>query len=232
MSLVKKFILNTCSLFLEYNTIFTLDFEENSAPILPKGNDKKVKKSLNFNDGSSNGSRPNSSMSGHATPSCGSRPNSRMSGHTAAIPDEAGRKRMQDEVFGSLSDDEELCGKGKRSFILIVEVVIKNKPNCFNLMVGSNPPKKSRSDSLLLDDSATQTIPEIYEEPRAFCTSIRPKRYVFRLVPEEPHQCVTTHTGQKLFIRLKTEELLKQTVTIHSLCNILCQIVISQFIYV
>jgi hypothetical protein len=36
-----------------------------------------------------------------------------MAGHATLTSDEAGRKRMQDEVFGSLSDDEELCGKGK-----------------------------------------------------------------------------------------------------------------------
>lgn len=70
-----------------------------------------MKKSLNFHDG--NGSRSNSSLSGHAAPDIGSRSNSSMSGHAAPLSDEAGRKRMQDEVFGSLSDDEELCGKGK-----------------------------------------------------------------------------------------------------------------------
>jgi hypothetical protein len=88
---------------------------------------------------------------------------------------------------------------------------LKNNPQLFNLTTGSNPSKKSRNDDILFDRPVTHTTPECYEEPRAF-RAPRPKRYVFRLVPAEPHQCVTTHTGQKLFIRLKTEESLKQTV--------------------
>ncbi len=73
-----------------------LDFEENEAPILPKKHDFKVKKSLNFDDGASASRSSASSLSGR-TPT----------------PDETGRKRLQDEVFGSLSDDEDLCGKGE-----------------------------------------------------------------------------------------------------------------------
>jgi len=62
---------------------------------MPKANDYKVKKSLNFNDAASQiGSRSNSSF-----------------GNRVSTPDEA-RKRQQDEMFGSLSDDEELCSKG------------------------------------------------------------------------------------------------------------------------
>lgn len=78
--------------------LFKLDFEENQAPILPKGHDYKVKKSLNFDDEASHSSRPNSSLSGQT-----------------ALPDDAGRKRLQDEVFGSLSDDDDLCGKSRNT---------------------------------------------------------------------------------------------------------------------
>lgn len=81
-----------------------------------------MKKSLNFNDGSNDSSRPNSSMSGHAVASSGSRSNSRMAGYATLTSDEAGRKRMQDEVFGSLSDDEELCGKGKIWCLYLITV--------------------------------------------------------------------------------------------------------------
>jgi len=57
----------------------------------------KVKKSLKFGDADSNhGSRASSSMSGHNTPTL----------------DDATRKRQQDDVFGSLSDDEDLSGRG------------------------------------------------------------------------------------------------------------------------
>ena len=68
--------------------------------MLPKKHDFKVKKSLNFDDGA-----------------CGSRSASSLSGRTPT-PDEAGRKRLQDEVFGSMSDDEELCGKGQFSKLI------------------------------------------------------------------------------------------------------------------
>lgn len=94
------------------------------------------------------------------------------------------------------------------------------KINCFNSMKGSNPSKKSRNDDILLDKCTTYTIPDMYEEPRAY-RAPRPKRYVFRLVPEEPHQCVTTHTGQKLFIRLKSEESLRQRVSFHFLHHVM-----------
>lgn len=63
---------------------------------MPKGHDVKVKKSLNFNEDTNHDSRSSSSMSGR----------------NSATGD-VGRKRLQDEVFGSLSDDEELCGKSK-----------------------------------------------------------------------------------------------------------------------
>ena len=58
----------------------------------------KIKKSLNFDkpsveDGSSNSSFPEP-------------------GNPA---EEASRKRQQDEMFGSLSDDEELCGKSNQT---------------------------------------------------------------------------------------------------------------------
>lgn len=71
------------------------DFDEDKAPIMPKGHDIKIKKSLKFDDNGSVGSRSGSSLAGR-TPT----------------PDETARKRQQDEVFGSLSDDEELCSKG------------------------------------------------------------------------------------------------------------------------
>ena len=62
---------------------------------MPKANDYKVKKSLNFNDAASpGGSRSNSSLA-----------------NRVSTPDEA-RKRQQEEMFGSLSDDEDLCSKG------------------------------------------------------------------------------------------------------------------------
>lgn len=62
---------------------------------MPKANDYKVKKSLNFNDATiQGGSHSNSSLA-----------------HRVSTPEEA-RKRQQDEMFGSLSDDEDLCSKG------------------------------------------------------------------------------------------------------------------------
>lgn len=71
-----------------------LDFDDDKAPILPKGHDMKVKKSLNFNDAASIDSSSNSSFP-----------------DKVSALDESARKRQQDEVFGSLSDDDELSGK-------------------------------------------------------------------------------------------------------------------------
>lgn len=152
----------------EFELMNEFDFEENAAPILPKGNENKVKKSLNFNNATSSGSRPSSSLSDQL-----------------ATSNETGRKRMQDEMFGSLSDDDELCGKS------------------------SNPLKKARNDEIVLDDQSCDSLTESCGEPVAVRVP-RPKRYVFRLVPEEPHQSITTHTGQKLFIRLKADESIRQ----------------------
>ena len=62
---------------------------------MPKGQaDFKVKKSLNFEEPRNHNSRPNSSQANHVL-----------------TADET-RKRQQDEMFGSLSDDEDLCSKG------------------------------------------------------------------------------------------------------------------------
>lgn len=91
--------------YLKKMTIILLDFEENQAPILPKGNDFKVKKSLNFDDAASHG---------------GSRSSSSLSGQTA-VADDVGRKRMQDQIFGSLSDDDELCGQS---------IILRRKGEC------------------------------------------------------------------------------------------------------
>ena len=62
---------------------------------MPKGHDYKVKKSLNF-DGERQPSRSSSSLSGPSS--------------FTQDENDSGRKRLQDEVFGSLSDDDELCG--------------------------------------------------------------------------------------------------------------------------
>lgn len=67
---------------------------------MPKGHDFKVKKSLNFDDPVSQGSRSNSNLTDRVS-----------------IPDEA-RKRQQDEMFGSLSDDEDLCSIGNLIFLV------------------------------------------------------------------------------------------------------------------
>ena len=75
--------------------MFVTEFDESRPPIMPKANDYKVKKSLNFNDAASQG---------------GSRSNSSLA-NRVSTPDEA-RKRQQEEMFGSLSDDEDLCSKG------------------------------------------------------------------------------------------------------------------------
>lgn len=168
----------------------TIDFEENSAPILPKGNENKVKKSLNFNNAVNAGSRPNSSLS-----------------EQSATPNEAGRKRMQDEMFGSLSDDDELCGKSNFLYLM------KLNSCSFSLIVliGSNPSKKARNDEIVSDDQPCCSLIESFDEPIAVIKP-RPKRYVFRLVPEEPHESVTTHMGQKLFMRLKRDDSTRQKV--------------------
>lgn len=60
-----------------------------------------MKKSLNFNNAASSGSRPSSSLSDQL-----------------ATSNETGRKRMQDEMFGSLSDDDELCGKSNVYYLM------------------------------------------------------------------------------------------------------------------
>lgn len=84
--------------------------------------------------------------------------------------------------------------------------------------VDSNPAKKARNEatsnilpqqqqqSFLHDDNTClDYIPASFLAPR-------PKRYVFRLVPEEPHQQLTTHTGQKLYMRMISEESIQQKV--------------------
>lgn len=71
--------------------------------------------------------------------------------------------------------------------------------------------KKARNDEIVLDDQTCDSLTESCGEPVAVRVP-RPKRYVFRLVPEEPHQSITTHTGQKLFIRLKADESIRQKV--------------------
>jgi len=77
----------------EFELMNEMEHEE-KAPLLPNENLMKIKKSLNFDkpsveDGSSNSSFP----------------------EPGNLAEEASRKRQQDEMFGSLSDDEELCGK-------------------------------------------------------------------------------------------------------------------------
>ena len=84
-----------------------VEYDDDKAPIMPRGNDFKVKKSLKFNDGASCSSRSGSSLAGR-TPT----------------PDESARKRQQDEVFGSLSDDEDLCEKSKISLLLYTLICI------------------------------------------------------------------------------------------------------------
>lgn len=74
----------------------------------------------------------------------------------------------------------------------------------------SNPSKKARNEEKIIEDPV-QSIPDIYHEPSKYLAP-RPKRYVFRLVPPEPHVPITTYTGQKLFIRLRSEESLQQKV--------------------
>ena len=61
---------------------------------MPKGHDVKVKKSLNFSEAASYDHSSTSSFP------------DKLSSN-----DDCARKRQQDEVFGSLSDDDELSGK-------------------------------------------------------------------------------------------------------------------------
>lgn len=77
-----------------------LEYEE-KAPLLPNENLIKIKKSLNFNKPFNEDSNSN-----HSLPD------------PVNISEEASRKRQQDEMFGSLSDDDELCGKSKHIFHL------------------------------------------------------------------------------------------------------------------
>lgn len=74
---------------------------------------------------------------------------------------------------------------------------------------GSNPSKKARNEVKIIEDPPQS---DIQDEPSKYLAP-RPKRYVFRLVPPEPHLGITTYTGQKLFIRLKSEESLMQKVS-------------------
>ena len=67
-----------------------------------------------------------------------------------------------------------------------------------------NPSKKSKQE----DVHSFTSIKEVPIRTPLF----RPKRYVFRLVPEEPHQHITTHTGQRLYIRFRSEENMKKKV--------------------
>ena len=101
-------------------------------------------------------------------------------------------------------------------FILFFHVYI-------NFLSDSNPAKKSRNEdiapirqpelSFLHDDNACHDyVPAGILAPRA-------KRYVFRLVPEEPHQVMTTHNGQKLYMRMKSEESIKKKVNTYYLFN-------------
>ena len=109
------------------------------------------------------------------------------------------RKRQQEEIFGSLSDDEELCSAGNLNAQLILFY-------CYNkcLVLDVNPSKKSKQE----DVHSFTSIKEVPIRTPLF----RPKRYVFRLVPEEPHQHITTHTGQRLYIRFRSEENMKKKV--------------------
>ena len=81
-------------------------------------------------------------------------------------------------------------------------------------ITGLNPSKKARNEDKVVEDPFPSSTSYISEEPRRAVLAPRPKRFVFRLVPEEPHQSITTHTGQKLYIRLRSEESLKQKVCI------------------
>lgn len=160
---------------------------------MPKGHDVKVKKSLKFDDVGSHGSRSGSSLGG-STP----------------IPDENARKRQQDDVFGSLSDDEELCGKSMK--ICYIQNVLQN-----SLLIGGNPPKKSRNDATSSVETG-RLFPEKWKQTavdKAATIHIPPpKRYVYRLIPNVPHQGITTHSGEKIYVKMISEDSLKQRVSL------------------
>ena len=83
-------IKSSTTLFNKHHCLFFFSEHEEKAPILPNENLLKIRKSLNFSKPSNEDSNSNGSFPDH----------------------EASRKRQQDEMFGSLSDDDDLCSKG------------------------------------------------------------------------------------------------------------------------
>lgn len=71
----------------------------------------------------------------------------------------------------------------------------------FLLCLDANPSKKARSEHIVELERPRSITPTITP---AILT--RPKRYVFKLVPPEPHISLTSLSGQKFYVRLKSEE--------------------------
>lgn len=70
--------------------------------------------------------------------------------------------------------------------------------------------KRAKNEELLKENGIELATPDVVEYKTYHAP--RPKRYVYRIVPEEPHQHVTSHTGQKLYIRMKSDEKLSNNV--------------------